>query len=167
MFKFLIPLFLITTIANASVSVPRAKSYLWSVYDVAVTGGQSTPHSLGVSVPGSSIITNAWVYINTQFAASGTESIGISCLGTQNIMFYNTIKNVPKDRIFSAGLSHTSYTGAAALIPENSVSPLNLSQGYASVPSPCGLTVDVRGDSGYTPYTAGKMTIILEYFNLN
>lgn len=166
MFKFLIPLFLIASIANASVSVPRSKQYLWSVYDVALSGGTSVPHALGVSVPGSTIITNAWVYINTQFAASGTESIGISCLGSQNIMFYNTVKTIPKDRMFSAGVSQSSYTGAGSLVPENA-SALNLSQGYASVPQPCGLTVNVRGDAGYTPYTAGKMTILLEYFNLN
>lgn len=160
--KFLL-LFFITLPAFASVSVPRSKQYVWSVYDVAVSGGQSVPHPLGVSVPGSAIMTNAWVYINTQFAAAGTESLGISCLGSQNIMFYNTVKNVPKDRMFSANLSGSTYTGAGALIPENA-SALNLSQGFTSVPVPCELTVNVRGDSGYTPYTAGKATIILEYF---
>ena len=163
--KFLIPLFLICGIAHADVSVPRAKQYLWSVYDVAASGGASVAHALGVSVPSSAIITNAWVYINTQFAASGTESIGISCLGSQNIMAYNTIKNVTINSMFAAQASPSSYTGAAALIPE-AASALNLNQGFASTPAPCGLTVDVRGDSGYTPYTGGKMTIILEYFKL-
>lgn len=148
----------------ADVSVPRAKQYLWSVYDVAVTGGASVPHPMGVSVPGSSIITNAWVYINTQFAAAGTESIGISCLGSQNIMEYHSVKNLADGSIFSAGLSNTSYTGAAALIPSSPA--LTLIPNFGSVPTACGLTVDVRGDSTYTPYTSGKMTIILEYFKI-
>ncbi len=164
MLSLILSLFLVSP-SHADVSVPRAKQYVWSVYDVAVSGGQSVPHSLGVSVPAGAIITNAWVYINTQFAAAGTESLGISCLGTQNIMFYNTVKSVPKDRMFSAGVSNSVYTGAGNLIPENA-SPLALNAGYVSVPSACGLTVDVRGDSGYTPYSAGKATIILEYFKL-
>lgn len=164
MLSLILSLFLAVP-SYADVSVPRAKQYLWSVYDVAGEGGASTAHPLGVSVPAGAIITNAWVYINTQFAASGTESLGISCLGSQNIMAYNTVKNVAKDRMFSAQVSSSDYTGAAALIPE-AASPLDINAGYVSVPAACGLTVDVRGDSGYTPYTSGKLTIILEYFKL-
>lgn len=156
---------LFSPMSHADVSVPRSKQYLWSVYDVASSGGASVGHTLGVSVPAGAILTNAWVYINTQFAASGTESMGISCLGSQNIMAYNTVKNVAKDRMFSAEVSSSAYTGAAALIPA-AATPLALNAGYVSVPAACGLTVDVRGDSGYTPYTAGKATIILEYFKL-
>lgn len=166
MFKFLLPLLLIAPLAHADVSVPRAKQYLWSVYDVALLGGSSTASkSLNVSMPAGAIITNAYVYINTQFAASGTESIGISCVGSQDIMGYNTVKNVSADRIFQGELGSNSYTGAAAPIPTPSTA-LNLSQGYGSVPSACGVTVNVRGDSGYTPYTAGKLTLIIEYFKL-
>ena len=158
---------LFSPVSNADVSVPRAKQYLWSVYDVAASGGASTAHALGVSMPAGAIITNAYVYINTQFAASGTESVGISCLGSQDIMAYNTIKNVAADRLLQAELGSNAYTGAAPLIGEAAgVGALNLSQGYASVPTACGLVVDVRGDSGYTPYTAGKFTVILEYFKL-
>lgn len=151
--------------AQADVSVPRSKQYLWSVYNVATSGGQSTAHSLGVSVPAGAIITNAYVYINTQFAASGTESLGISCLGSQDIMAYNTVKNVLADRMFQSDLGTATYTGAGAPISAIATA-LNLSQGFGSVPSACGLVVNVRGNSGDTPYTAGKATIILEYFKL-
>ncbi len=165
MFKLLSLLFLVSPMAHADVSVPRAKQYLWSVYDVAQQGGASTAHPLGVSVPAGALITNAWLYINTQFAASGTESIGISCLGSQNVMAYNSIKNVAKDRLFSAGISDSVYTGAAALIPEGAV-PLAINAGFASTPAACGLTIDVRGDATYTPYSSGKATVILEFFKL-
>ena len=151
--------------SHADVSVPRAKQYVWSVYDVAQSGGASVPHALGVTVPAGAIITNAYVYINTQFTAAGTESLGISCAGTQNIMFYNTVKNLAVNKMFQGRIGTATYNGSAPPIGE-AAAALDLSQGYVSVPAACGLTVNVRGDSGYTPYTAGRATIILEYFKL-
>lgn len=153
------------TLALADVSVPRAKQYAYTVYDVSTDGGASVSHTQNLVMPANAIITNVWVYINTQFAASGTESLGISCVGSQDIMAYSSIKNIVKDRMLSGRLSGDIGTGAAAPIPA-SPTALNLSQGFNSIPSACNVTVDVRGASGYTPYTAGKLTAIIEYFRL-
>lgn len=153
------------SLAFADVSVPRAKQYAWTQYDVAAQGGQSTAHPIGLVLPAGSIITNAYVYINTQFAASGTESLGISCSGSQDIMAYSSVKNLPADRMLAGRLSADVGTGAAAPIPA-SPTALNLSQGFVSVPSACEVKFDVRGASGYTPYTAGKATAVIEYFKL-
>lgn len=154
------------SLAFADVSVPRAKQYAWTQYDVALQGGASVAHAQNLALPAGAIITNVWVYINTQFAASGTESLGISCAGSQDIMAYSSVKNLPVDRMLAGRLNADGGTGAAAPIPA-SPTALNLSQGYNSVPSGCNVTVDVRnGGAAYTPYTAGKMTALIEYFKL-
>lgn len=163
----LLALALIPTLAFADVSVPRSKQYLWTVYDVAQAGGSSTAHPLGVKMPAGAIITDAWLYINTQFAASGTESLAFQCAGTRDIMAYNSVKNVAPDRVFQAHLGATLFgvTGSSAVIGESAnLNAIALNAGYGSIPTACDVSAIVRGDSGYTPYTAGKATLIIEYF---
>lgn len=164
--KALVSLLLfIPSLCFADVSVPRAKQYLWTVYDVAQQGGASISHGQGVALPSGAVITAAWVYINTQFAASGTESLGISCNGTQDIMAYQSVKNIAADRMLSGVIATASFTGAT--VPIVAVpTTLNLSQGFGTTPNGCNVTVDVRGNSGDTPYTAGRATAIVEYFKL-
>lgn len=159
---FLALLFL-PTLAFADLSVPRAKQYAWTQYDVAVLGGASTTKNLGLSLPAGAIITDVWVYINTQYASAGTESLGLQCAGTLDLMAYTPMTSHAADRMMSARLSGSSSTGAGAPIPA-SPTVLNLSQGYNSVPSACNVSAVVRSDSGYNPYTAGKATFIIEYF---
>ncbi len=154
---------LLPSIAFADVSVPRAKQYAWFNYNVVRDGGQSTAHPLNLDLPGQAVITGVYVYINQQFAASGTESLGISCVGSQDIMAYAPMKALPADRMYAGLLSASTFNGAAAPIP-NGAAALNLSQGYGSVPSNCNVKVDIRGDSGYTPYTAGDATGVVEFF---
>src|SRR5437016_209596 len=108
--------FFLPSVAFADVSVPRAKQYAYTVYDVAVSGGASVSHGIGLALPSGAIITNAWVYINTQFAASGTESLGISCAGSQDLVAYTPLKNIAADRVLSASLAGSTYTGAASLV---------------------------------------------------
>lgn len=164
-------LIFLPSLAFADVSVPRAKQYLWTTYDVSVLGGASTAGSqrainLGAILPSGAILTNMWVYINTQFAASGTESLGITCTGaasTPDLMAFTTVKNIAADRLLSARVSGDVYTGAAALIPP-SPTVLNLSQGFGSVPADCAVSAVIQGNSGFTPYTAGKLTAIVEFF---
>lgn len=152
-------------LAHADVSVPRAKQYAWFEYSVARDGGASVSRPIGLKLPAGAIITNVWMYINTQFAASGTESLGVSCVGSQDIMAYTSVKNIAKDRILSGNISGSVFTGAAAPIPA-SPTTLDFSQGYGSIPSACNVTIDVRGASGYTPYTNGVATGIIEFFRL-
>jgi len=156
---------LFSVAAEASVSVPRAKQYAWFDYDVSRDGGQSVAHPLNLDLPAQAVLTGVYVYINTQFAASGTESIGISCVGSQDVMAYAPMAALLKDRMYAGLISASTFNGSAAPIP-NGASALNLSQGYGSVPSDCRVSVDVRGASGYTPYTAGKMTGVIEFFRL-
>lgn len=160
-----VTMFLFCLPALADVSVPRAKQYAWFNYSVPNSGGESAPHAVGLTLPAGGIITNMWVYINTQFAASGTESLGISCAGSQDLMAYSSIKTTAKDRIFAANISGSTFIGAAAPIPF-SKTILDFSQGYGSIPSACDVVVNVRADNGYTPYTAGSLTTIIEYFKL-
>lgn len=165
--KALISLLLfLPSLAFADVSVPRAKQYLYTVYDVSTQGGASISHPMGVSLPAGSILTSVWIYINTNFAASGTESLGISCGGSQNLMSYMPVKNIAADRILSGVIATGSFTGSAPPIPVGATT-LNFSQGFGSVvTSDCALSFDFRGNAGDTPYTAGKATAIIEYFRL-
>lgn len=163
MLKFILPLFLMASFAHADVSVPRAKQYAWFTYDLSSNSGASVPHAMGLVIPAQGVITNMWVYINTQFAASGTESLGISCAGSQDLMAYTTIKNIGADHVMSARISGATFDGTAAPIAATPT-VLALNTGFVSVPSDCSVVVNVRGDAGYTPYTAGKLTGIIEYF---
>lgn len=162
----LIALALIPNLALADLSVPRAKHYAWSVYDVSVLGGSSTASKpLGLTLPSGAVITNSWVYINTVFAASGTESLGVSCAGTQDIMAYQPVKNLVVNALFG-GQSNNNVAAGSAVIGPLAYSSGVTYAGFGSVPTDCAVTVNVRGDSGYTPYTAGKATLIIEYFRL-
>lgn len=165
--KYLVSLAMfLPCLAFADVSVPRAKQYLWTSFDVSQQGGASIAHPMGVSLPAGSILTSVWVYINTQFAASGTESLGISCGGSQNLMSYMPVKNIAADRILSGVIATGSFTGSAPPLPVG-VTTLNFSQGFGSVvTSDCSLSFDVRGQAGDTPYSSGKATAILEFFRL-
>lgn len=158
-------LLFIPSVAFADVSVPRAKQYLWTQYDVSTMGGASVSHGMGVALPAGAITTSVWVYINTQFAASGTESLGISCNGSQDIMAYQPVKNIAADRLLSGVIATGSFTGAAAPIPTPPTT-LNFSQGFGSTPNGCNVSFDFRGNAGDTPYTAGKATALIEYFKL-
>jgi hypothetical protein len=161
----LIALLLIPTLAHADLSVPRSKQYLYTQYDVSVSGGASTAHNLGATLPSGAIVTDVWVYINTQFAAGGTESLGIQCAGTLDLMAYNSIKNIAQQKVLQAHLGATNMgaTGNNFIGESASANADNLSA-FGSIPSDCAVTAVVRGDSGYTPFTAGKATVIVEYF---
>lgn len=164
--KYLVSLAMfLPCLAFADVSVPRAKQYLWSKFDVSQQGGDSVSHGMGVALPAGSVISSVFVYINTQFASSGTESLGISCNGSQDIMAYQPVKNIAADRVLSGVIATGSFTAAAAPIPTPPTT-LNYSQGFGSTPNGCNLSFDVRGASGFSPYTAGAATALIEYFKL-
>lgn len=151
--------------AQADVSVPRSKQYIYALYDIGGgASGASVVHGLGVSVPAGAVITDAWVYINTQFAASGTESLAVGCLGTSNVMGYNTVKNLAANNLFQGHLGATAASTASLIIGGATPATAFDANAVASVPAACEVAVTVRGDAGYTPYTAGKATVILEYF---
>ncbi len=163
MLKFILPLFLMASFAHADVSVPRAKQYAWFSFDASGGGGSSTSHSMGLVLPARAVITNMYVYINTQFAATGTDSLGISCAGNQDLMTYQSIKNIGADHMLSARINGANYDGTAALIGPSPTN-LGLNTGFVSVPTNCSVVVNVRGNSGDTPYTAGNLDGGIEFF---
>ena len=171
---FLIPM--LPMMAEADVSVPRAKQYAQAVFDVSVLGGATVPGTqniinLGTVLPAGIVITDAWVYINTAFAATGTESIAIQCAGNQDILNFTSIKNLAADRMLASRMLGNTFNGSSSLIPSSPTS-LNFGQGYGSVPATgstvngCPVSVEIQGLSSYTPYTSGKLTTIIEYFKL-
>ncbi len=171
--KALISLLLfLPTLAFADVSVPRAKQYAWTTYDVSVMGGASTPGgqnsiATGLVIPAGGIITDIWIYINTQFAATGTESLGLACgqgnAPAPDLMAFTPVKNISADRILASRMLGNTFTGGAALLPPVPTA-LNFSQGFGSIPTDCTVYAVIQGTSGFTPYTAGKLTAIVEYF---
>lgn len=154
---------LLPSIAFADVSIPRSKQYAYTKYDVAVSGGQSTPHSMGLKLLAGSVLTNVWVYINTKFAASGTESLAIQCAGTRDIVAYMPMTGLAVNSIFGGTVGISAPAGGAVVGPVAYQSAVEFA-GFGSIPSDCQVVAVVRGDSGYTPYTAGSADIVIEYF---
>jgi hypothetical protein len=164
--KFLLPFLLIANFAHADVSVPRAKQYLWTQLDATLNGAQGT-HNMGVYLPAGAIITDAYLYINTQFASSGTDSLAFGCSSTTDLMAYNSVKNVALNKAYQAhsGSAQLGVTGSGSYIGEvASAGLLDFSLGYGSIPTACQVTATVRTGGGFTPYTAGNATFIVEYF---
>lgn len=166
----ILALFLVPWMAQADISVPRAKQYAYTVFDASANGGNNGLSagsvSTGLTLQAGTVVTNAWVYIQTQFAASGSESFGVSCVGSQDIVAYQPVKNLAPNSIFG-GQPVSTLSNTSAVIPTLGYASALVPSG--SVPSACNVVVNVRGGaaSGYTPYTAGKATLILEYFRLN
>lgn len=141
-----------------------AKKYVEATYDVAVDGGGSTSHDLGVDLPAGAIITAMYVYINTAFTkfggGTGVASVALQCSGTRDLMSYQNISAYAATSYWAQIMAgFTGYTGGV-LIPQRAATSDNV----ASVPTACNVTAVVRGDSGYEPYSAGKFTAIIEYF---
>lgn len=156
-------LFLTTLSTYADVSVPRAKVTAWTTYDVSVNGGQSFPHALGVTMPAGSVITDAWVYINTAFTDSGTGSFALQCAGTRDIMDYNDITLMSMNTALARHLGASSFDASSIIGILATPGAINLAS-FGSIPTACEVTAVVRGDAGFVPLTAGKATIVLEYF---
>lgn len=131
-------------------------------YDVAVDGGSSTVHSSGVIIPAGAVITDVLVYINTAFTDSGAGSVRINCANNGDIMAYKDLTAYSINSLFYGGISPSSPAGSAMI----SAGAANVS-GATSITSACTLKTEVRSDAGYVPQTAGKMTVVVEYFNKN
>lgn len=156
---------------DVSENVGSARRQAKAVYDVAVDGGGSTSHALGVTIPAGSVITGVFVYINTAFVKAGggsdVASLALQCAGTRDLMGYLNASAIAKD--YALGISLTGDLrlesfATGSYIPE---SASNRFLQVPSTPTACELTVVVRGDSGFEPYSAGKATFIIEYFNKN
>jgi len=144
-----------------------AKKYVKAVYDVAVDLGTSVAHDLGVSVPAGAVFTNAYIYVNTAFTDSGTGSLALECgNGLKNIMEYidPTIWTV---RDMFSLIPASNNFGSGSMISNQGLAPTNVANNVGSVQNACAVRAVVRGNAGDTTLTTGKLTVILEYFNLN
>jgi hypothetical protein len=166
--KMLFTLFaLLPSLAFADVSVPRSMQYLWTTYDVSRDGGASTAHSLGAYMPAGAVVVSEYVYINTQFAASGTESLAFQCAGTDDLMAFNAVKSITADQVLQAHLGTTNFnngSASAVIGADANATKVALNAGYGSIPTVCEVKAVVQSTSGFTPYTAGKATLIVQYF---
>lgn len=146
----------------ASRSIGVGKQYARIVYDVGATNGNSTAHGLGVKLPANAVITDLWVYINTAFESSGTSRLALQCAGTRDLMEYVNISAGDEDKVYVARRAEATFNfDSTGIIPADTEPQV---AGSGSVASECEVTAVVRGDSGDTPFTAGKATVLLEYF---
>lgn len=159
LYVLLLPL-LFTLEARADLSVGVAKQYARVIYDVSLNGGSSVSHNLNATIPAGAIITDAYVYINQAFTDSGTGSLALECYGSLDIMDYRDITADSINGFFKAKVTQSSF-GASSMIP---ISTTSAAAGIASVPTACQVKAVVRNSSGYVPLTAGKLTLLLEYF---
>ena len=144
-----------------------ARNYAKVTYDVAVDGGESTSHALGVTIPAGAVITSFYVYINTLFADSGTGSVALQCAGTRDLMEYQDLTTMPIDNVFVRTLDATvrGYD-STTLISASSAQAGRYSSAtqVGSIPTACEVYAIVRSDAGHVAQTAGKLTAIIEYF---
>lgn len=138
-------------------------------YDVSVDGGGSAPstHSLGVTLPAGAVITSLLVYVNTQFAGGAqSESVALQCnAGNRDLMDWQDIGALDANSVLFAGLVPTAYV--ASQVMKGGATPTPEQVAVVSIPTACEVKALVRDSAGYTPYTAGKFTAIIEYFNKN
>lgn len=157
---------------NAAAGISRL--YAKAVYDVAVQGGSSTAHSLGVVLPAGAVLTGLYVYINTAFTQTGAGSVSLQCAGTNDLMDWQDLTVSPQNgmlaRRFGPTLYATSLFGTnGSLVNTGAVfTPVNSG---ASIVSACTVNAVVRSaaisqgnTNGGNAQTAGKFTSILEYF---
>lgn len=159
---------LFSTSAHADLSVGLSKKYALAVYDVSLNGGQSTSHDLNATIPSGSTITDVFVYINKAFTdGGGSSSVGFQCVGTNDLMGWNDLTVVSKNSIIGRQLTPTVFANAGSLIIENATgTAVSLATlGTGTVPSACQVKAVVRSSSGYVPLTAGKASLVIEYFN--
>lgn len=144
----------------AAEGVGIARKYAKAVYDVAVDGGSSIPHSLGVVLPAGAIVTKTYVYINTAFTDGGTGSVRLDCIGAGDLMAYLDMTS------FSANNLLVGQTvGATAASNSMILLSATANTSFNSVTSACTITAQVRSDLGFVAQSAGKFTAIVEYFD--
>lgn len=110
-------------------------------YDTAVDGGGIGAHALGVTLPASSIIKQAFFYTVTQFADSGAGTVALSCEDAGNIY----------------GAADITGNTAGTLVAGSAVG--TVATMIKNIASACEVTATVAGAT----QTAGKLNLFLEY----
>lgn len=151
-----------TLLSDEGEAAGIAKKIARAEYDVAVDGGQSTSHDLGIDLPAGAIIESVKVFINTEFSDTGTSSVALQCAGTRDLMEWQDLDAVSVNKMLAGKLNVSANFGSGTFIANQSAaSALDVS----SVVTACNVTAVVRSDAGYVPLSAGKLTLIVEYFD--
>ncbi len=153
------------TAAAAAISRVYAKA----VYDVAIQGGSSTSHDLGVVLPSGAVIENIHVYINTAFAQGTFGSVALQCYGTNDLMDWQDLTLAPANSMHKQNFAVNTFGTNGSVIPTGAAW-IAVNSG-ASVPSACSIKAIVRSApipagqaNGGTAQTAGKLTAVIDYF---
>lgn len=161
---------LTTNAAFADLSVGLSKKYARVIYDVSLNGGQSTSHDLNAVLPAGALISNLWIYVNQIFTDSGTGSVSLQCVGSNDLMGYVDMTQFTLNDVLIGSYedSQTNAPNSTALIPgpgSAGVQPTAVAvASLRSVPSACSVTSVVRSDAGFVPLLTGKFTALIEYF---
>lgn len=158
----LFSVFLVTQNANATLSVGLSKKYTRAVYNVALNGGASVSHDLDATLPAGAVITDLWVYIDTAFTDGGTSSVALECGATRNLMDWQDIAAESINDVYVVSRTGGTYTNSSTTFFADPTSATAV--GIGSIPAACDVKAVVRSDAGYAPYTAGKLTALIEYF---
>ena len=154
------------TLEAASESAAGARKYARVTYDVSVDGGQSSPstHSLGVTLPAGAVVTSVLVYINSAFSGgTQSESLAFQCnAGQKDLMDWQNMEALGINALIYGGLTPTAPSTLAVL--KGGDTPAPAQAGWVSIPTACEVKALVRNNSGYTPYSTGNATAVIEYF---
>lgn len=144
-----------------------ARKFSKAIYDVSSDGGSSVSHGLGVSIPAGALVTGVYVYINTAFAdgSASSSSLALECEDTRNLMEYKNMELVPISALLYGSHAEPTAASSSSFIPSAANGAGSISSGLGSIGSACEVKAVVRGDAGYVPYTAGKATAVIEYFD--
>jgi hypothetical protein len=109
-----------------------------AVYNVAVNGGTSTAHDLGVSLPAGAVIVRSFYDVNTIFADDNAiATLAVSCETANNIVTAAAVR--------ASGPHEGVSTGASTV--------------FKKITAACPITAT----PAVAPFTAGKATIFVEY----
>lgn len=112
-----------------------------AIYDVALHGGASSAHALGVDIPDNAVITRSYMYINTAFTGSdSTPTLAIGCQAAANLRAAAQLTGWSATSLID-GVS----TGASSV--------------FQKITEPCTITAT----GAVLPFTAGKLTLWVEY----
>jgi len=116
-----------------------------ATYDVAIDGGTTAAHALGVIIPANAIMVRSWFYTITQFVDGGAGTVALHCETANNIFSAADITG-NADGVLVDGIQQAfatfDGTGAAGILGAE-----------------CELTATVATAA----QTAGKLVLFVEY----
>lgn len=116
-----------------------------ATYDVAVDGGTTAAHLLGVKIPANAIMVRSWFYTVTQFVDAGAGTVALHCETANNI--------------FSAA----DITGNAAGVKVDGVQQAFATFDGTGAAGVLGAECELTATVATAAQTAGKLVLFVEY----